>query len=269
MPGIFQQHASGPPCKSFLFLRPKALQLEAKVAQSLGVRECAMRHQRTAQLRTAQPSAHRTVSRCCAAIRCVRGGGSPRRASPHPERCISLARAAAAAAAAAARGLGPVQASTAKNQHRRSHSWSFSTVSLDQPVPTQLPCVPMLITRQWNGVTGAWGLELPSGEQSGPRAQNQPPSRWHPASARPPGPTPARAGTHCASSISMQQQQDAAAAGCSSSRMQQQDAAAAQCSSSTMQQQHDAAAARCSSSTIQQQHDTAAVFKYISEICLT
>ena len=29
MPGIFQQHASGPPCKSFLFLRPKALQLEA------------------------------------------------------------------------------------------------------------------------------------------------------------------------------------------------------------------------------------------------
>ena len=137
MPGIFQQHASGPPCKSFLFLRPKALQLEAKVAQSLGVRECAMRHQRTAQLRTAQPSAHRTVSRCCAAIRCVRGGGSPRRASPHPDRCISLAR-----------GLGPVQASTAKNQHRRSHSWSFSTVSLDQPVPTQLPCVPMLITRQ-------------------------------------------------------------------------------------------------------------------------
>ena len=92
MPGIFQQHASGPPCKSFLFLRPKALQLEAKVAQSLGVRECAMRHQRTAQLRTAQPSAHRTVSRCCAAIRCVRGGGSPRRAGPHPDRCISLAR---------------------------------------------------------------------------------------------------------------------------------------------------------------------------------
>jgi hypothetical protein len=47
----------------------------------------------------------------------------------------------------------------------------------------------------------------------------------------------------------MQQQQDAAAAGCSSSRMQQQqDAAAAQCSSSTMQQQHNTAAARYSSS---------------------
>ena len=174
-------------------------------------------------------------------VACGEGGG-PRRAGPHPDRCISLAR-----------GLGPVQASTAKNQHRRSHSWSFSTVSLDQPVPTQLPYVPMLITRQWNGVTGAWGLELPSGEQSGPRAQNQPPSRWHPASARPPGPTPARAGTHCASSISMQQQQDAAAAGCSSRMQQQHNAAAAQCSSSTMQQQHDAAAARYSSSTIQQQ----------------
>ena len=84
MPGIFQQHASGPPCKSFLFWRPKALQLEAKVAQSLGVRECAMRHQRTAQLRTAQPSAHRTVSRCCAAIRCVRGGGGSAASRPAP-----------------------------------------------------------------------------------------------------------------------------------------------------------------------------------------
>ena len=92
MPGIFQQHASGPPCKSFLFLRPKALQLEAKVAQSLGVRECAMRHQRTAQLRTAQPSAHRTVSRCCAAIRCVRGGGGSAASRPAPGP-LQLARA--------------------------------------------------------------------------------------------------------------------------------------------------------------------------------
>ena len=132
MPGIFQQHASGPPCKSFLFLRPKALQLEAKVAQSLGVRECAMRHQRTAQLRTAQPSAHRTVSRCCAAIRCVRGGGGgPRRAGPHPDRCISLAR-----------GLGPVQASTAINTAGATagHSPPSALTNLSPPNSRTCPC---------------------------------------------------------------------------------------------------------------------------------
>ena len=65
-----------------------------------------------------------------------------------PARTRTAASRSRAVAAAAARGLGPVQASTAKNQHRLSHSWSFSTVSLDQPVPTQLPYVPMLITRQ-------------------------------------------------------------------------------------------------------------------------
>ena len=77
-------------------------------------------------------------------LRAGRGESAASRPAPGP---LHLAR-SRAAAAAAARGLGPVQASTAKNQHRRSHSWSFSTVSLDQPVPTQLPCVPMLITRQ-------------------------------------------------------------------------------------------------------------------------
>ena len=140
MPGIFQQHASWPSCKSFLFLRPKALQLEAKVAQSLGVRECAMRHQRTAQLRTAQPSAHRTVSRCCAAIRCVRGGGGSAASRPAPGP-LHLAR---------ARRPPPPRAASARSKRRRrkintagataGHSPPSALTNLSPPNSRACPC---------------------------------------------------------------------------------------------------------------------------------
>ena len=140
----------------------------------------------------------------------------------------------------------PPRAALARSKRRRrkintarataGHSPPSALTNLSPPIPVRAHADHKAVKRG----NGCVRPRIPVGRaiqpaRSKPAAFALAPGLGSPDRSDPHRPEPVpNATTHRASSIAMQQQQDAAAAGCSSSRMQQQDAAAAQCSSSTI-----------------------------------